>query len=298
MKFQKITIFPFALIILLATACSSEDSPKDEQEQEINPANQKLVSITYPTSSNLAYMNDKQEYQYDDLSRIKLNGAVEIKYVSDDLIETNLLEDNMSNVDLEAKTFIKLKEKNIVSFIGNRVFKKLTGEVTSIDRDSTVISYENGYLFKLVTYFKSITTGSTGKYYLQKQIDFTITNGNITQTKTTEYGDVVVTNYTYDSSPYIPMGDFGYETPLHKVGLIKPLFYNKLGKSSANNIIKIENVFTKTPFQKSYKTISFKRNFDKYGRISEILLSGSCVTSNPDNVATDFTDEKVLFEYK
>jgi len=298
MKFQKFTVLSFVLMVFSITSCSSEDSPAQEQEQEINPANQKLTSITFPSSFNLAYMMDKQELKYDDLKRLSLNGVVEIKYVNDELIETNLLEENISNIDLEAKTYIKLKDKNIVSVISNRIFKKLTGEVYSIERDSTAFTYENEYLSKVVTYFKQSGDYGEGKYRLEKQLDFQVTNGNITQIKTSQYGDSYITNYTYDSSPNIPMNDFGYETPLHKIGIDRVLVHDKIGKKNANNIVSIENVFNEVPFQRSYKTINFKRNLDKFGRITEILLSGTCVTSNPNSVASNFTDEKLIFEYK
>ena len=298
MKFQKFSLLSLTLILLFLSACSSEDSPKPDQPETIDPATQKLVSITFPTSSNMAYMADKQEFKYDDKNRINLIGSYySITYVNDDLIETRNLGDNVSNADLENKTSIILKNKNISSIISNTIFRRTTGEIYSIERDSSVYTYDNEYIAKIVKYHKMSIDGD-GQYRLDKQVDFTVTDGNITQIKTLEYGEEVVSNYTYDSSPNIFMGDIAYETPVSKVDGYEILTHDKLGKRNKNNVISVENVFIETPFQKSYKTVNFKRNLDKSGRISEIILSGSCVTSNPLNSATNFTDEKVIFEYK
>ncbi|MFH6935374.1 hypothetical protein [Flavobacterium sp. FlaQc-30] len=298
MKLNFFSLLSLTIILLNLSACSSEDSPKSDQPETIDPAAQNLVSITFPTSSNMAYMTDKQEFKYDDKRRINLIGNYyAITYVNDDLIETKNLGDNVSNANIENKTSIILKNKNISLVISNTVFKRTTGEVYSIERDSTVYTYDNEYIAKIVKYHKMSVDGD-GKYRLDKQLDFIVTDGNITQVKTLEYGDVVVSNYKYDSEPNILLGDIAYETPLFKVDGYEILTHNKLGKRNKNNVISMENVFTETPFQKSYKTVNFKRNLDKSGRISEIIISGSCVTSNPLNSATNFVDEKVIFEYK
>ncbi|WP_456315682.1 hypothetical protein [Pseudomonas shirazensis] len=298
MRFQKFSLLSFSLILSFLSACSSEDSPESNEPETIDSATQKLVSITFPTSDNMAYMSDKQFFKYDDKNRINVIGNYYgLTYVSDDLIETKSLGDNISNADIENKTSIILKNKNISSIISNTIFKKTTGEVYSIERDSSVYIYDNDYITKIVKYHKMSIDGD-GKYRLDKQVDFKVTDGNITQVKTLEYGEVVVSNYTYDATPNIFMGDIAYETPLFKVEGYQIFTHDKLGKRSKNNIISVENVFTETPFQKSYKIVNFKRNLDSFGRISEIIISGSCVTSNPLNFATDFTNEKVIFEYK
>lgn len=298
MKFKIFSLLSLTIVLLSLSACSSEDSPESNEPETIDPAAQNLVSITFPTSANMAYMSDKQEFKYDDKKRINLIGSYySITYVNDDLIETKNLGDDISNADLENKTSITLKNKNISLVISNTVFRRTTGEVYSIERDSTVYSYDNEYISKIVRYHKMSIDGD-GKYYLDKQIDFTVTDGNITQVKTLEYGDVVVSNYIYDSEPNIFLGDMAYETPVFKVDGYQIITQDKLGKRNKNNVISMENVFPETPFQKSYKTVNFKRNLDKFGRISEIIISGSCVTSNPLNFATDFTNEKIIFEYK
>lgn len=298
MKFKIFSLLSLTIVLLSLSACSSEDSPESNEPETIDPATQNLVSITFPTSANMAYMSDKQEFKYDDKKRINLIGSYySITYVNDDLIETKNLGDDISNADLENKTSITLKNKNISLVISNTVFRRTTGEVYSIERDSTVYSYDNEYISKIVRYHKMSIDGD-GKYYLDKQIDFTVTDGNITQVKTLEYGDVVVSNYIYDSEPNIFLGDMAYETPVFKVDGYQIITQDKLGKRNKNNVISMENVFPETPFQKSYKTVNFKRNLDKFGRISEIIISGSCVTSNPLNFATDFTNEKIIFEYK
>lgn len=296
MKLPKFSLLSFAVMALTFSSCSSEEDPSKTEEPTVTTP-QKLVSITFPTSSNLAYMADKQEYKYDDKNRINLIGYYAITYVNDDLIETKNLGDDVSNADIENKTSITLKNKNISLVISNTVFKRTTGEVYSIERDSTLYTYENEYIAKIVKYHKMSISGD-GKYRLDKQVDFQVTNGNITQAKTLEYGEVVISNYTYDSNPNILMGDIAYETPFSRVEGYQIITHDKLGKRNKNNIISVENIFTETPFQKSYKTVNYKRNLDSSGRISEILISGSCVTSNPLNNATNFTDEKVIFEYK
>ncbi|WP_202703281.1 hypothetical protein [Flavobacterium sp. UGB4466] len=301
MKFQKLPLLPLALMVLSLYSCTSEDSPTSGEITDpavINPAEQKLVSIAYPSSNNLAYMMDKQEFKYDNSKRINVIGSyLSVSYVGDDLIETKTLGDNVSNADIENKTSIVLKNKNVTSIISNTVFKRTTGETYSIERDSTVYSYANEYISKILSYHKKSVDGD-GKYRLQRQLDFQVTAGNITQVKTAEYGEVVVSNYTYDSTPNILMGDIAYETPLSLIRGYNILLHDKLGKRNVNNVVSMENVFKETPFQKSYKTVNYRRNVDKYGRISEIVISGSCVTSNPFNTATNFTDEKVIFEYK
>lgn len=303
MQLKKLPLLSFALMLLSLSACSSDDSP--EPPKVIDPVVEpvvvplKLVSITYPKGTNMAYMQDKLEFKYDDQKRVNLIGYyLSVSYISDELIETKTLGDDISNEDVEEKSSITLKNKKITSVITNTVSKKTTGEVNSIQRDSTVYSYENEYIAKIVNYQKRYITGD-GKYRLAKQMDFQVTNGNITQVKTTVDEEVVVTNYTYDANPNIVMGDFAYETPLSLIPGYDILTYDKLGKTSVNNIVTMENVFTEVPLRISYQKISFKRVLDKSGRISEILLSGNSISSNPAYYPlTNFTDEKVIFEYK
>ncbi|RXM42592.1 hypothetical protein, partial [Flavobacterium sp. YO12] len=146
MKLNFFSLLSLTIILLNLSACSSEDSPKSDQSETIDPATQNLVSITFPTSSNMAYMTDKQEFKYDDKRRINLIGNYyAITYVNDDLIETKNLGDNVSNSNIENKTSIILKNKNISLVISNTVFKRTTGEVYSIERDSTVYTYDNEY---------------------------------------------------------------------------------------------------------------------------------------------------------
>ncbi|TCN59395.1 hypothetical protein D0809_05745 [Flavobacterium circumlabens] len=301
MKFQKLSLLPLDLMVFSLYSCSSDDSSESDQEVVIvTPAEEKLVSVSNPSGSNMAYMQDKQEFKYDDQKRVNLVGYYfSISYVNDELIETKTLGDDVSNADIETKSSITLKNKNITSIISNTVYKRTTGETYSIERDSTVYSYENEYISKIVHYQKRSITGD-GKYRLERKMDFQVTNGNITQVKTNDpYNGIVVTNYTYDNTPNILMGDFAYETPLSLVRGYNILMHDKLGKRSANNIVTMENVFTETPFQICYEKISYKRVLDKSGRIKEILLSGNSITSNAAYYPLgNFKDEKVIFEYK
>lgn len=302
MKLSKKLLFLIPFIFLTISSCSSDDSSPNPEPEVVNPANQKLVSISYPSSMLLAYMRDGEQYGYDDSKRINKiisssfsNGVI---YVNDNLIEVDLLTENISNVDMAQKTSMYLKNNSIELSISNTISKRIdTGVIYRIDRDSTVYTYENEYISKVMLYHKTLIQGD-GKYRLEKQIESKVTNGNITQLKRTAFGEVIITNYTYDTNPNISMGEFAYETPFFLIGGSNVIWKDKLGKKNTNNIIAIENEYTEIPFQKSYKKINLKRNLDKYGRLSEILMSGSSITSNPNNTSTDFTDEKVIFKYE
>lgn len=302
MKFPKL-LFLIPLIFLTISSCSSDDSSQDNEPEVVNPTSQKLISVVYPSSQLMAYSMPREEYRYDNLKRINsilspgyLNG---VTYVNDNLIEADLLMENVSNFDIEQKVSMHLKN-NIIEFsITNKIFRLTdTKAIYRVDRDSTVYTYENEYVSRVMIYHKTLIQGD-GKYRLENQIDSKVTNGNITELKRIEFGKVIITNYTYDTNPSISMGDLAYDTPLFLMGgLFNIILKDRLGKKSANNIIAIENTYEEIPFDKSYKKINFKRNLDKYGRLSEILMSGSAITSNVNNVSTDFTDEKVIFKYE
>lgn len=302
MKFQKLSLLSLALIMLSLSSCSSDDSSKSDEKTDpvvVAPVEEKLVSITYPRSEKMAYSVDDEQFKYDDQKRVNFIGYyLSVSYVNDELIETKTTGDDITNADLEEKTSIKLKNKNITSIIANRTYKKLTGETSSVYRDSSVFSYENEYLSKIVTYAKLSVNGD-GIYRLKRQLDFKVTAGNITQVKTTDTDKVVITNYTYDNTPNVLMGDFAYDTPVSLVRGYYILTHDKLGKRNANNIIAMENVYTEAPLQISYEKLTYKRVLDKSGRISEIWLSGNSITSNQAYYPlTNFTDQKVVFQYK
>lgn len=289
-------------MMLSLSSCSSDDSSKSDEKTDpvvVAPVEEKLVSITYPRSEKMAYSVDNEQFKYDDQKRVNFIGYyLSVSYVNDELIEMKTTGDDITNADLEEKTSIKLKNKNITSIIANRAYKKLTGETSSVYRDSSVFSYENEYLSKIVTYAKRSVDGD-GIYRLKRQLDFKVTAGNITQVKTTDTDKVVITNYTYDNTPNVLMGDFAYDTPVSLVRGYYILTHDKLGKRSANNIIAMENVYTEAPLQISYEKLTYKRVLDKSGRISEIWLSGNSITSNQAYYPlTNFTDQKVIFQYK
>ncbi|WP_166924527.1 hypothetical protein [Flavobacterium poyangense] len=310
MRFLKLPfIFPF-LILSTITSCSSDtDSPSTPDPvlpEVVNPANEKLVSVVYPFSSNIPYMMDKQDFEYDNLKRISkiaLGGFVHgITYVNPDLIEINLLDDPIEGIKMQSKKTITLKDGNVVLIVDRKFdVYAAANEVRNSQTDSTLFSYTNKYLSKVQFYRKSVNWGNS--YSLNKQVDFQQVNGNITQAKITEVksGIGTVVNYTHDASPYMNMGDMVYETPLY-YGSVEGLhifFKDKLGKNNVNNITKAELSYEKSlPGYFAYKTINFSRNVDKHGRLTEILLSGTTIKDINETPAGNFINEKMSFIYK
>lgn len=309
MRFSKLPFILFSSICITITSCSSdEDSASDTlpvQPEVVNPANEKLVSVVYPFSNNIPYMMDKQTFEYDNLNRIskiKFTGFVYgVTYVNPDLIEINLLEDPIEGRKMVSKKTISLKDGNVTLIVDKKFdLIEATNESKNAETDSTLFSYSNKYLSKVQFYGKSVNWGNS--YSLDKQFDFIEVNGNITQAKeTSEYSGITEVNYSYDSNPYVNMGDMVYETPLYfgSVEGLHVFFKDKLGKKNVNNIAKVDFSYEKRSNQfLGYRTIFFTRNLDKNGRLSEILLSGTLTKSVDGTPSSSFNNEKMSFIYK
>lgn len=309
MRSEKLLLFLLPIIFFTITSCSSdsEDSPtkpEPEKPEVINPANQKLVSIVYPQSMDIGYSKDPQTYEYDDLKRVNkvsFTGWVYgVTYVNENLIEVEMLDDPIAGLKQHSKRSFHLQNGNVALVVNSSYdIVESTKEVRAGTKDSILYKYTNNYLSR-VEHYGSNNNGIN--YRLNRQVDFKIENGNVTQTKETGYaGEVVEVNYTYDSNAYINMGDMIYETPLSYVNNfgMDIVVKDRLGKKSTNNIIKIDNIYKAyLPQPTSFNSITLKRNVDEFGRISEILMSGTTLTVLNSNNFKNFNDVKMSFIYK
>lgn len=309
MRSEKLLLFLLPFIFFTITSCSSDsgDSPTKPtpvQPEVINPANQKLVSIVYPRSMDIGYSRDPQTYEYDDLKRvnkISFSGWVYgVTYVNDNLIEIDMLDDPIAGFKQNSKRSLHLQNGDITLMVNSSFdVVEATKEVRSSSKDSVLFKYTNNYLSRL-EYYGSSNNGKN--YRLNRQVDYKIENGNVTQMKETGYsGEVVEVNYTYDNSPYINMGDMIYETPFFyafNYGM-DIVVKDRIGKKSTNNVIKIDNIYKNyLPQPTAFNSITLKRNLDEFGRLAEILMSGTTITEVNSTNFKKFTDVKMSFIYK
>lgn len=276
-------------------SCSSDDSKIIEESQD-SEVSTNILSISYPQETG-SYMGDTHHYEYDEsnkVSEIRFGGIVYgVNHISDNLIELNLLEENISNLEIETKTSIHLNDNRVQKIITNTTSS--SPSISTKSRDSVSYIYENNYPFRIEHYSKNFNSGN---YQLKKEIDFTISNGNITK-KITKEGEVIKTStYNYDSEPHIKYGESSYETPL-TTGLGYILIHDKLGIGNTNNIASMSNSF-ETPYTLTpeYKTINYSRAVDSDNRIIEISISGTTIATHPGYPESEeFTDKKGVFSY-
>jgi hypothetical protein len=304
-------LLPFLLLFIFftITSCSSDDNvsstkPNPVQPEVINPASQKLISIDYPYSPDIVYSKDDQTYEYDDLKRvnkISYSGWVYgVTYLNENLVEINMLNDPFAGRRENSKQLLHLQNGNITLMVKSSFdVIELTNEVRNSQKDSVVFKYTNNYLSGLEEY----QSRNNGKNYsLNRQVDYKIENANIIQMKETGYsGEVVEVNYTYDNSPYIDMSDMIYETPFFYATKASKSIVTKdrIGKKSANNIIKIDFKYKNyLPHRKAFNSIVLKTNLDKFGRLAEVLMSGTTKTEVNSTNFENFTDVKTSFIYK
>jgi hypothetical protein len=305
MKFPKLLFF-LPLMSVVITSCSSDDPISDPvvAPPVIDLANQKLISFSYPGDLYIGIRRDDESYEYDSTNKIvkvKEGGYVYgITYVSQDLIEVNLLEDNVSDFKVNSKRLIHLKAGSVESIVHNEIFVPETKNgISSFRSDSTVYTYKNQYISKVESYSKS-------KYYptyeLHQQVDFEEQNGNITKAviKSVVAGTSYTINYTYDSDTYVKGSDYTYETPLlYSYFTLFSVLHDKFGKKSTNNIVKIDHEYTDSkPYHRSFKTMTLKRTLDSEKRLKEIVVSGTTFDDLNNYVGLNFKEAKGIFTYK
>ena len=301
-KFLIVTVF---LISILNTSCSSDDNLKQPIdsliEQPVNPSSQNLFSISSPRGQDMAYSGDTQEFEYDNLKRItkiSFGGIVfGVIYANENLIETNLLQENISNVNLTLKSLYYIQDNKIQYILKNAISRSVdTNIFQDKERDSIQFTYVNNYISKIEEYSKFTRTVNFPAYKLEDKTEFEITNGNITRTQRTNLNIGIITStFTYDDKPYIPMSEFAYETPYY---LNNILIEKYIGSKSKNNVIRVVNVYPQiAASQKYFEVVNYSRELDQFGRLQYINLSGNTITTNPF-INSSFSNKKTVFTYK
>lgn len=294
MKFLKLLLLAF---LFLNYSCSSETEEEVESPKKIN---NKLVSISYPKDTG-SYMMDRTFYEYNtsgQINKISFYGnSYNVIYVSENLIELNLIKDNILNAEIKETIYINLKNNSVQNSVTHTVFKALN--YTQYSKDSIAYIYKNDYPYKVNYYTKMGDKNPiSNNYELIKSITLTVEDGNITKAITTEGKTTKVSTYTYDNNSHINLGEFTYEMPLG-LDFKHILIHDKLGKKSTNNIVSVKNTF-KTPFElvPEYKTIDYTRVLDSHNRLIEISISGKTISTHsgyPSSVS--FTDKSGIFSY-
>lgn len=307
MKIPKL-LFILPLISLVLTSCSSDGSTSDSDVVkpgvDINPANQKLVSFSFPYDPYIGIRRDDEFYGYDNTNKIvkvKEGGFVsEVIYKSPDLIEVNQLEDNITGIKINSKIAIHLKSGSIVSIVHNQIsVDEIKNDIFSTSSDSSVYAYRNQYISKIKTYRKNDYNPT---YRLDEQVDFEEQNGNVTKAVVQSIlgGTSYTINYTYDSVAYVNGSDYTYETPLfYCYNTLASILHDKYGKKSVNNIVKMDFEYTNSkPYPRSFKTMSLKRTLDTANRLKEIVVSGTTFDDLNNYVGLNFKDAKATFIYQ
>ncbi|MFH6989207.1 hypothetical protein ACHRVW_15815 [Flavobacterium collinsii] len=317
MKFKKLLLLFLPLIFFSIVSCSSDSEnpePTIKDPEVIDPVTKKVSTVKYSYDGGhpLQYILTEVKHEYDNLNRISkisVGGWIySVTYVSADIIKINLIEDASAGYKEYSEKTVKLKNGDVTTIIERSSYvNESTNEASGLKIDSTNYAYSDRYLSK-IQYYSSKDNGKS--YSLGGQIDFQVTDGNITQVKRTNIsiGNVCITKYKYDNSAYVNFGDINFETPIFCAsGVFATFFYDKLGKKSKNNIVDIEfdnNEDIVYMFGYTYfKNISIKRNLDKSGELNEILMSGTTYrySKNGPTITTStktFSDAKVNLIYK
>lgn len=318
MKFKKLLLPFLPLIFFSIVSCSSDSEdpqPISKDPEVIAPITEKISSIKYSYNEVqvLPYNFNEEKYEYDNLKRInKINvegWIYNVTYVSSDIIKISLIEDSVIGYKDYSEKTLKLKNGDVTTIVDRRYFRdESTNELSDLKIDSTTFTYSDRYLSKIQNYLSK----NHGKSYtLENQLDFQVTDGNITEVKrvNTSIGNISVAKYKYDTNAYINLGDINYETPFFfaKSAGVGIFLHDKLGKKSKNNIVEIEFdhhedlvYFIGYTY---FKNISIKRNFDKLGALSEILMSGTTYMHSKKGATTTtttktFSDAKMSLIYK
>lgn len=302
------------LLLLISTitlfSCS-KDSPPNVADTNIDPNSENLFSIRYPYSQDLPYNRDPYKFEYDNSKRIVKYSisnsstpyTIGITYVNPNLIETNLLEDGISNFDITAKSLYTL-QNNKIQYAVTKTIRKNVGSQLIYDTtiDSTLFSYDNNNIVKVETYSIGRDSPDRPGYFLQYKIDYQLSNGNITKTIFTNgpYSSSrlnYTSNFTYDNQPYIPFGEFAYETPISN--FVNYILLDKFtGNKTVNNIVKVVKSYPIGFLEKSFETINYTREVDQFGRLKNIFMSGNIINSGSNQNNSSFTNQKIEFIYK
>jgi len=306
MKFKKL-LFLLPVFSVIITSCSSDDpspEPVVEPPVVVAPVPQKLVSYEYPYHENMGLFRDKETYEYDNANRITKvsfgGAAFGITYVSADLIEVNQLEDALTGYKVNAKTSIYLKEGNVQLIVTKEITVYETKEeIFSTSTDSTVFTYNNKFISKSETYQKN---NFFPVFRIIRQADFVEQNGNITKTTAKILYPETTYNidYTYDTDAYVTGSDYTFETPmLYSYIFMYSILHDKMGKKSANNIVKIDHSYPEIrPSSRSFKTMTLKRNLDTEKRLKEIVISGTVFDGVTGDKTLEYKDAKGIFTFK
>lgn len=246
-------------------------------------------------------MGDTGTFEYNEANQIELMRypglLFEVSFMMDNVIEIDLLEENVSNLEIETNKKIFLSN-NVVQNIVTSIVEVGLG-FTGYSKDSISYTYVNNYPSKIEYYSKaSTTTPIPTDYVLYRQKDFTVSNGNIIKAVTTEGEVIKEGNYTYDNEAHIKFGEISYEMPLG-LDVESILIHDKFGTPNTNNIISLTNDF-EAPFElgPEYKTINYTRTVNSNNRLTEISISGESIAELPAFPSSTLFNNKVgIFTY-
>ncbi len=302
-------LFFTILSTLILTACSdgSDDALTDsETDQEQEEKDLQLKSVIYPGSSGMAYTKDPITYEYDENNKISrlsfYNTIYGFEYINDNLIKVELIQDNGGNASYTSKKSVNIIDNRITHSITDRSFQYDGSDNITYSRDSTVFSYNNGYIQKIVQYLKQDNvTPITKDYEISQSFDYEVTDGNITKvTKTNIFNnniDIKISEYTYDTNELNHITELVYESPVD-FDIDSFILKNYIGKKNKNNIKSVKNNFDNASFTLEYDFINYTHFFNEYGRLINTKISGKTIAGHDSYEEKVFTDKEIQFTYE
>ncbi|WP_062056199.1 hypothetical protein [Aquimarina longa] len=293
------TVILFSILFL---ACSKDDSSSVlENEKEEENLKYRLSKIDLNHASKQPYYSSDLSFGYSDngkIDTIQIGGYIyKVSYPKESLIELNLIEENISNVDLTESHKIYVKEGK-VDYISNLRVSKFSSGRVSTSSDSLHYFYDGGRLNKIEKFYNK---------KLDASIDLLYKDGNIV--KSTTLLPILshrhTSNYEYDSNPRIELSDIKYESPIFKFTPLYYMFtYDKLGGQNKNNLRSISIDYDYVLENPQFENIKYNHVLDKKtGLLNTIEHSGVAKCDSQERYpdfypSRDFNDIKVTFEYE
>ena len=306
MKINLLTTY-LLLFSTLFLACSKEDSTSnyksEQKDEDIENLKYRLSKIDLNHSSSQPYYIDDLSYTYAEngkLNTIQQGGFIyQVSYPNESLIELNLVEENISNVDLTKRYSIYLKEGKI-DYINQWNIYKFSDERIDAFSDSTSYTYNGNKLMKIETF----DLGNSN-HELTRYINFTYKDGNVTKSNSLISNTYCTSSYEYDDTPNIDLSEAKFESPVFRFNsLCYMLIYDKLGEQNQNNLLSKSIDYDDTLFIPKFTKINYDYILDeKTGLLNTIELSGTARCDSQERYpdfypSKEFNDIKVTFEFE
>lgn len=278
------------LVPVLIYSCDKEENDNTASNPEIN---YKLKKLILPSTG--VSRIDSEEYTYDTkgrISKISLGDGsfiYDVKY-TEDLVTMDLVKHNYSGwVSVSEKIDIYMFDEKVQKIISERKHIRTTDNV--VVKDSTTFSYSGNVLQQVDRFSKQ----NDDSFKLEKKMEFSFTDGNVTELKVNEFNNESIKKYTYDNNTYIEYGEQVYESPLFEISNKHYFFLirDKVGLKSKNNLLSVVNHYNETGKPNVYfSELNFTHKLDSNGRLIEVSINGSGINSN------DVVDINEKIEYK